>query len=114
MSDNKMSLSSALTALAGMKNERRKFLENQDKYLVLLKTAEEFEALDLAIKELEKQLLSKIPCEMCGIEELPKDAGPHDFYVLDGCLWHCDSVFSWEGSKIRLCPNCGRKLEESE
>lgn len=111
MSDSKMSMCGAMAILAGMQNERRKFVENQDKYIVSLKTAEEFEALDLAIKELEKQLFSKIPCEICDIEELPKDAGSHDFYVCDGALWHYDSVLGWEGSKIRLCPNCGRKLE---
>ncbi len=70
--------------------------------------------INLAIKALQDYRPEREVCEMCGIEELPKDAGPHDFYVLDGCLWHCDSVFGWEGSKIRLCPNCGRKLEESE
>jgi hypothetical protein len=52
------------------------------------------------------------PCEMCGIEELPQDADSHDFYVWEGNLWHHDTTFGWEGSKINRCPMCGRRLEE--
>ena len=64
-----------------------------------------------AIAALQEKLARENGCEHCtNTSRLPELADPHEFCVKDDAIYSYDSVFGWEGTKISVCPWCGRKL----
>ena len=78
---------------------------------------EEYDALDMAIRLLQKQLVDQIPCEWCKGGEYKIDRYATFYAPEQASTWDKPDFYIEDYDRVYItsfdvmcCPNCGRKL----